>query len=139
MFLRATTRKFIVSMTLLLVVLSIGGAWMFHALWPAYYFTHYPSIPVFFYLFGLFYIYMFEWCFRIDPRRVIAVCLVAKVTKLVLSMLILMVYALAIKQQMLSFIGTYLVFYLVFLVFETRFFYLFEIKHKRYRLKNKEI
>lgn len=137
MFLQATKKRFIVSMTLLLLVLSIGGAGVFHALWPAYYFTHYPSIPIFFYFFGLFYIYMFEYCFRIDPKRIVAVCLVAKITKMLLSILIITLYALAIRRQVVAFIGTYLVFYLVFLVFETRFFYLFEVKYKRHRLKNK--
>ena len=59
MFLLAVKRKYIISLTILMVVLSWGGALVFHTLLPRYYFAWYPSIPIFFYLFGLFYIFMF--------------------------------------------------------------------------------
>jgi len=64
MFLLAVKRKFIISLTILMVVLSWGGALVFHTLLPRYYFAWYPSIPIFFYLFGLFYIFMFGCCYR---------------------------------------------------------------------------
>ena len=54
MSLLAVKRKFIISLTILMVVLSWGGALVFHTLLPRYYFAWYPSIPIFFYLFGLF-------------------------------------------------------------------------------------
>ena len=47
------------------------------------------------------------------------------------------VYAVAVAHQVLSFIGTYMVFYIIFLIFETRFFFHFEIKHKSNRYKYK--
>ena len=137
MFLLAVKRKFIISLTILMVVLSWGGALVFHTLLPGYYFAWYPSIPIFFYLFGLFYIVMFGYCYRVSPQKMVAVYLVAKVTKMLLSILIMMIYALAVKYQILSFIGTYMAFYVVFLIFETRFFFHFEIKHKSNRYKYK--
>ena len=60
MSLLAVKRKFIISLTILMVVLSWGGALVFHTLLPRYYFAWYPSIPIFFYLFGFFYIFMFS-------------------------------------------------------------------------------
>ena len=122
MSLLAVKRKFIISLTILMVVLSWGGALVFHTLLPRYYFAWYPSIPIFFYLFGLFYIFMFGYCYRVSPQKMVAVYLVAKVTKMMLS---------------ISFIGTYMVFYIIFLIFETRFFFHFEIKHKSNRYKYK--
>lgn len=47
MFLLAVKRKFIISLTILMVVLSWGGALVFHTLLPRYYFAWYPSIPIF--------------------------------------------------------------------------------------------
>ena len=85
MFLLAVKRKFIISLTILMVVLSWGGALVFHTLLPRYYFAWYPSIPIFFYLFGLFYIFMFGCCYRVSPQKMVAVYLVAKVTKMMLS------------------------------------------------------
>ena len=51
MFLLAVKRKFIISLTILMVVLSWGGALVFHTLLPRYYFAWYTSIQIFFYLF----------------------------------------------------------------------------------------
>ena len=153
MFLLAVKRKFIISLTILMVVLSWGGALVFHTLLPRYYFAWYPSIPIFFYLFGLFYIFMFGCCYRVSPQKMVAVYLVAKVTKMMLSILIMSVYAVAVAHQVLSFIGTYMVLSethqiltkkktnkknkIIFLIFETRFFFHFEIKHKSNRYKYK--
>ena len=70
MSLLAVKRKFIISLTILMVVLSWGGALVFHTLLPRYYFAWYPSIPIFFYLFGLFYIFMFGCCYRVSPQKI---------------------------------------------------------------------
>lgn len=130
-------KKFVLSLTVLMVALSGGGALAFQALLPEYYFAWYPSIPVFFYLFGLFYISMFGYCYRVSPQRMIAVYLMAKAAKMMLSILILSVYAVAVGHQVLAFAGTYIIFYVAFLVFETRFFFRFEMKHKSNRYKDK--
>ena len=53
------------------------------------------------------------------------------------ALVIMSVYAVAVAHQVLSFIGTYMVFYIIFLIFETRFFFHFEIKHKSNRYKYK--
>ena len=79
MSLLAVKRKFIISLTILMVVLSWGGALVFHTLLPRYYFAWYPSIPIFFYLFGLFYIFMFGYCYRVSPQKMVANYLIAKV------------------------------------------------------------
>lgn len=99
MSLLAVKRKFIISLTILMVVLSWGGALVFHTLLPRCYFAWYPSIPIFFYLFGLFYIFMFGYCYRVSPQKMVAVYLVAKVTKMMLSILIMSVYAVAVAHQ----------------------------------------
>ena len=68
----------------------------------------------------------------------VAVYLVAKVTKMMLSILIMSVYAVAVAHQVLSFIGTYNWYSIfIFLIFETRFLFHFEIKHKSNRYKYK--
>lgn len=137
MFLLAAKRKFIISLTILMVMLSWGGALVFHTLLPKYYFAWYPSIPIFFYLFGLFYIVMFRYCYRVSPQKMVALYLVAKVTKMLLSVLIMAIYAVGVAHQVVSFIGTYMAFYVIFLIFETRFFFHFEIKYKSNRYKYK--
>lgn len=136
MFLLAVKRKFIISLTILMVVLSWGGALVFHTLLPRYYFAWYPSIPIFFIFSASLHIYV-RMLLSGKSAKMVAVYLVAKVTKMMLSILIMSVYAVAVAHQVLSFIGTYMVFYIIFLIFETRFFFHFEIKHKSNRYKYK--
>lgn len=54
----------------------------------------------------------------------VAVYLVAKVTKMMLSILIMSVYAVAVAHQVLSFIGTYMVFYIIFLILKPASFFI---------------
>lgn len=136
MSLLAVKRKFIISLTILMVVLSWGGALVFHTLLPRYYFAWYPSIPIFFIFSAFLHIYV-RVLLSGKSAKMVAVYLVAKVTKMMLSILIMSVYAVAVAHQVLSFIGTYMVFYIIFLIFETRFFFHFEIKHKSNRYKYK--
>lgn len=123
MFLLAVKRKFIISLTILMVVLSWGGALVFHTLLPRYYFAWYPSIPIFLSFRPLLHIYV-RMLLSGKSAKMVAVYLVAKVTKMMLSILIMSVYAVAVAHQVLSFIGTYMVFYIIFLIFETRFFFI---------------
>lgn len=58
MSLLAVKRKFIISLTILMVVLSWGGALVFHTLLPRYYFAWYPSIPIFFIFSAFLHIYV---------------------------------------------------------------------------------
>lgn len=123
MSLLAVKRKFIISLTILMVVLSWGGALVFHTLLPRYYFAWYPSIPIFFIFSAFLHIYV-RVLLSGKSAKMVAVYLVAKVTKMMLSILIMSVYAVAVAHQVLSFIGTYMVFYIIFLIFETRFFFI---------------
>ena len=73
-----TKKLFITWYTLLMVVAgwTIGPA---IATWlPEHYFEWYPFIPVFFYIFGWFTIYMFEACRRYAPQKMQLVYLSTK-------------------------------------------------------------
>ena len=54
-------RKFILFLTLLMLVLGWGGAVLFQLFFAEYYSPYYPLIPVFFYVFGFIFIYLFEY------------------------------------------------------------------------------
>lgn len=119
-----------------MVVLSWGGALVFHTLLPRYYFAWYPSIPIFLSFRPLLHIYV-RMLLSGKSAKMVAVYLVAKVTKMMLSILIMSVYAVAVAHQVLSFIGTYMVFYIIFLILKPASFFHFEIKHKSNRYKYK--
>lgn len=131
-----TKRNFIGLHTLFGVLSAALGAVILHVALPGHYFGGYPFIPVYFYLFGLFSIYMFDACRRHAPQKLLLLYLAMKMIKMILSMLLLMVYCLAVREEAKAFLLTFVSFYLIYLIFETWFFFSFEMNRK---LKKKNI
>ncbi len=130
MLLKAAKKKFIRELAYTEAALTVGTVLVYHLFIPERYFQWFPLIPVFFYLFGLFYIYMFAVGYRWGGNKVAMTYLVCKVLKFVLSALILTFYGFVIGHEVMAFMGTFIFFYLAFLVFETRFFFRLEAKLK---------
>ena len=83
-----TKRNFLSYLTILTLVGGGLGALVLHYLEPGHYFGGYPLIPVYFYIFGVFYIYMFDACRRHAPDKMVMLFLVAKVLKMIISVLL---------------------------------------------------
>lgn len=121
------TKKLYLSwFTLLMFVASwtIGPA---IAIWiPEHYFEWYPFIPVFFYIFGWFTIYMFEACRRYAPQKIQLVYLGTKGIKMFFSLIILLIYAVKVEEKKVEFFLTFFVFYIITLIFDSWFFFHYE-------------
>lgn len=129
------TKRNFIGLHTLFGILSAGlGAVILHVALPGHYFGGYPFIPIYFYLFGLFNIYMFDACRRHAPQKMLLLYLAMKMMKMILSMMLLLVYCLAVREEAKAFLLTFISFYLVYLIFETWFFFSFEVKRKK---KNK--
>ena len=125
--------RYIRSLTMLASASLIAVAVVFRLLMPDKPLLPFVSIPVFFYLAGLLYIYVITFCrenFSSDKQ--VNCFLACKAMKFLLSAVYVLVYAMAVKAEVKSFLLTFIVFFVVFLIFETRFFLLFEaqLKHK---------
>lgn len=131
-----TKRNFIGLLTLF--TLLSGGLVVFvlHELLPGHYFGGFPLIPVYFYLFGLFNIYMFDACRLHAPQKLSLLYLAMKMMKMILSILLLMIYCIAVHEEAKAFLLTFISFYLLFLIYETWFFFSYEVNLKR-KKKNK--
>lgn len=131
------TKRNFIGLHTLFGILSAGlGAVILHVALPGHYFGGYPFIPIYFYLFGLFNIYMFDACRRHAPQKMLLLYLAMKMMKMILSMMMLLVYCLAVREEAKAFLLTFISFYLVYLIFETWFFFSFEVNRKR-KKKNK--
>lgn len=131
------TKRNFIGLHTLFGILSAGlGAVILHVALPGHYFGGYPFIPIYFYLFGLFNIYMFDACRRHAPQKMLLLYLAMKMMKMILSMMLLLVYCLAVREEAKTFLLTFISFYLVYLIFETWFFFSFEVNRKR-KKKNK--
>lgn len=126
-----TKKLFITWYTLLMLVAgwTIGPAiatWM-----PGHYFEWYPFIPVFFYIFGWFTIYVFEACRKYAPQKMHLVYIGTKSTKMIISLIVLLIYAVKVEEKKIEFFLTFLAFYIISLVFESWFFLRYEHDKKR--------
>lgn len=132
-----TKRNFICWHTLFAVICGAIGAVILHFALPGHYFGGYPFIPVYFYFFGLFSIYMFDACRRYAPQKMLLLYLAIKVVKMVLSLILLVTYCFVVREEAQAFLLTFISFYLLYLIFETWFFFSFELNRER-KKKNKK-
>ena len=59
-----------------------------------------------------------------------------KMIKMILSLILLLIYCLAVREEAKAFLLTFISFYLLYLIYETWFFFSFEVNLKR-KKKNK--
>lgn len=131
------TKRNFIGLHTLFALLSAGlGTVILHVALPGHYFGGYPFIPIYFYLFGLFSIYMFDACRLHAPQKMLLLYLAMKMMKMILSMILLLAYCLAVREEAKAFLLTFISFYLIYLIFETWFFFSFEVNRKR-KKKNK--
>lgn len=129
-----TKRNFLCYLTIFTVLTGGLGALILHHLLPGHYFGGYPFIPVYFYLFGVFNIYMFDACRRYAPQKMLLLYLAMKVAKMLLSFMVLVIYCMAVREEARAFLLSFILFYLLYLIYETWFFFAYEVNLKR---KNK--
>ena len=131
-----TKRKYLLYLTLLTLMLGGVGGFTYFSLIPEHYFGGYPLIPVYFYLFGVFNIYMFDACRKYAPDKMLLLYLAMKVLKMILSIIVLVVYCIVVHEEARAFLLTFIANYLLYLMFETSFFARYELNKKRLK-KNK--
>ena len=117
MFLLVVKKKFIKELTVIGVILTAVVALVYHIFIPERYFLWFPAIPIFFYLFGLFYIYMFAFNYSLGLDKIAMTYLVCKTLKFILSILILLFYGFVIGHEVLALFATFILFYFAFLIF----------------------
>lgn len=121
-------RNYLIILTVLSLVTGIGGALILHFGLPQHYFNSYPFIPIYFYVFGFIFIYLFERVRRNIQSKTLLLYGSLRMMKLMVSIIMLVLYGFLVKTQIKDFLLTFIVFYLIYLVFETLFFFNFEVK-----------
>ena len=130
-----TKRNFLYQITLLTLIAGWVGAGILHYLLPGHYFGGYPFIPVYFFLFGLFEISMFDACRKHAPQKMLLLYMAMKV---MLSVILLVVYCFAVREEAKLFLLTFILYYIVYLIYETWFFFTYEVGKKQKKEKKNE-
>ena len=129
-------RIYLTALTALTLVVGIGGALILQHVLPEYNFSTYPFIPIYFYVFGLILIFLFERVRRNIQQKTLLLYASIRMMKLMVSIVVLVIYGVWIKIQIKEFLFTFIIFYLIYLIFEILFFFRFEL-HEAKRLKKR--
>lgn len=130
-----TKKRFLIwgTVSTILAGVLVGG--VINLFWPDHYFAWYPFIPLYFYIFGWYAIFMFDYCRKYTPRKLLSVYMGIKFVKMIFSMIVLLFYILHVKVHKEDFVLTFFLFYLFSMLFQTIFFYMYE-HNKKKKLKN---
>lgn len=130
---------YLLYLTAFTFVVGVVGALLLLYGWPGTYFSAYPFIPVYFYIFGFILIYTFERIKKNIQNKTLMLYVSIRMMKLFISIIVLTIYGLVLHSQVKEFMFTFVVFYLLFLVFDTCFFFKFEVSEiKRLQEQNKK-
>lgn len=121
-----TKRNFFVQLAILTLVLGWLGAGILHYVLPGLYFEGYPYILVYFFLFGIFEISVFDACRRYDSKKMVMFYLAIKTIKIIFSTFFAIIYCIVVSKEAKMFLLTFIVYYLIYLVHDTWFFFNYE-------------
>lgn len=119
-------RKYLIMLTAMSLICGIAGAFVLKSISLLCYFDAYPFIPIYFFVFGVVYIYMSERVRQNVRQKTLMWYVAIRMMKLMISVVTLIFYGVLFETHVKEFMLTFIVFYLIYLIFEISFFYNFE-------------
>lgn len=129
---------YFMAFSLFTVLTSVAGLLIFYFYLPSHYFSWFPFIPIYFAVLGVSCSYMSDICRKYAPQKLPLFYLALKILRIIFSVVVLLVYCVVVNVSVRDFLVTFMIFYLVNLMFETWFFFVFERNRKRKRENEKE-
>lgn len=133
-----TKRNYLLQTAILTLLVGGVGGWVYYSINPHHYFGGYPLIPLFFFIFGAFMISMVESCRRRMPGRMLQIYLLMRVMRMLVSMIVMLTYCVAVRQEAKLFLLTFIANYLIYLIYDSWFFFTFEVNRKLKKKKENE-
>ena len=116
-----TKRNYLLHTALLTVLIGIVGGWAYFSINPHHYFGGYPLIPLFFFVFGVFMINMTESCRHRMPGRMLQIYLLMRVMRMLVSMIVMLVYCVAVREEARAFLLVIVANHLIVLIYASCF------------------
>ena len=133
-----TKRNYLFYSALLTILVGGVGGWVYFEAFPHHYFGGYPLIPIFFFVFGVFMVNMTENCRQRMPRRMLQIYMLMRVMRMLASFILMVVYCVAVREEAKEFLLTFIANYLIYLIFDSWFYFTFEANRKLKKKKNDE-
>lgn len=125
-----TKRNYLLFTALLTILVGGLGGWAYYSAFPHHYFSGYPLIPLFFYVFGVFMVSMTETCRRRMPKRMMQIYMLTRVMRMLASFIVMVVYCVAVREETKEFLLTFIANYLIYLIYDSWFYFAFEANRK---------
>lgn len=130
-------RNYFIQLTLLTLALFGIGAGVLQSIFPEYNFSGYPFVAIYFFMFGIFQALMFEAWHKRAPGKLMHFYLVVKTIKLVFSIAFMLIYCIAVRENLKGFVLTFVAYYLIYMIHDTWFFFTYEVSRKQNNKKRK--
>jgi len=133
-----TKRNYLLHTALLTVLIGGIGGWIYFSIFPYHYFGGYPLIPIYYFVFGAFMISMVENCRHRMPKRMLQIYLLMRVMRMLLSIIVMLIYCIIVRKEAKEFLLTFIVNYVIYLTYDTWFFFTFEANRRLKKKKENE-
>lgn len=125
-----TKRNYLIQTAILTVLVGIVGGWIYFNANPHHYFNGYPLIPSYFFLFGWLIINIVEWSRKKMPGRLLQIYMLIRVMRMLVSFILIVLYCVIAREEAQAFLLTFIANYLIYLTYDSWFFYTFEVNMK---------
>ena len=132
-----TERKYLVQTAILTILLGGVGGWIYFNTNPHHYFNGYPLIPSFFFLFGWLMINIVEWSRRKMSGKLLQIYLLLRVMRMLASFILMILYCVIVREEAQALLLTFIANYLIYLTYDSWFFFTFEVNKKSQKEKQK--
>ena len=130
-----TKRNYLSLLALFTLLVGVAGGLVYFHFFPHHYFGGYPLIPAFFFVLGVCTIQMTEMCRRHAPARMMWMYLVVRLLRMLAAFMMMLGYCLVVRHEIRAFLMAFIANYLIYLTFDSWFYFTFEINRK---IKDKE-
>lgn len=115
-------RNFDLLLTALMLFAGWGGWFLMKNVFPEMYFDLYPAIPSLFFIIGLLFIRVLYNADKENPRKLVNLYMLVRFAKVGVCLLVIGVYYFFVKEYMREFSLVFMIFYLLYLGFETLYY-----------------
>lgn len=130
--------KLMALVTSINVVIGVIYGVVLHTVWPELYFKWYPTIPLFYWLTAMAMAYFLDRVKRENGDVAVSTFMLIRLTRFALAIVFLWIYVSIIKEDMMMFGVTVMLFYFIYLILETYIIYLFDKKRMKREKREKD-
>lgn len=133
-----TKRNYLLYTALLTTLIGGVGGWAYYIFNPQHYFSGYPLIPLFYFVWGVLMIHWVERCRYRMPKQLSLVYLLIRALRMLVSVAVMLAYCIAVREEARAFLLTFIANYIIYLSYDSWFFYSFERNRKEKKENNNE-